>query len=48
MLLLNYIVRDHDTDNFQRRKDKLADITNELNKKWGEKYSRTAYKRSVL
>ena len=33
---LNYIVRDHDTDNFQRRKDKLADITNELNKKWGE------------
>lgn len=30
---LNYIVRDHDTDNFQRRKDKLADITNELNKK---------------
>ena len=33
---LNYIVRDHDTDNFQRRKNKLADITNELNKKWGE------------
>ena len=33
---LNYIVRDHNTDNFQRRKDKLADITNELNKKWGE------------
>ena len=33
---LNYIVRDHDTEKFQYRKDKLIDITNELNKKWGE------------
>ena len=33
---LNYIVRDHDTEIFQHRKDKLIDITNKLNKKWGE------------
>ena len=26
----------HDTEKFQYRKDKLIDITNELNKKWGE------------
>ena len=33
---LNYIVRDHDTEKFQYRKDKLIDIANELNQKWGD------------
>lgn len=33
---LSYIIRDHDTDNFQNRKKRLADIAWQMNDKWGD------------
>ena len=33
---LNYIIRDHDTDNFQNRKKRLTDIARQMNEKWGD------------
>lgn len=33
---LNYIIRDHDTANFQNRKKRLTDIARQMNEKWGD------------
>lgn len=33
---LNYIIRDHDAEKFNHRKEIMQQITDDLNKKWGE------------
>lgn len=33
---LNYIIRDHDAENFNHRKEIMQQITDDLNKKWGK------------
>lgn len=32
---LSYIIRDHDTNNFQNRKKRLTNIASQMNEKWG-------------
>ena len=44
---LNYIIRDHDAENFNHRKEIMQQIADDLNTKWGEGTVVTHIKRSI-